>query len=121
MTFVELDRLKEQRNSTFDYASEVKKRMKVLFPCQHAVGTSDWRLDVRRFVADRSKSTSKLIPPRKHILLRAARVKFIVFKYWSNADKEDVSLEIMQVFNEEKGFTEEGYILLEREEDLKAL
>ena len=85
------------------------------------VGTKGWALDARRYVADRVKSVADLVPASEHIQLQVFRTKFVVFQYWKHAFNRDLSPSKVGGSKLDCGYTVEGGILIERDEDVKVL
>ena len=69
--------------------------MKGIFATDHVVGTREWGLDVGRFISDRAKSMSELVPHSQHINLQARRVKFVMFGYWAKSHEVNLSADVM--------------------------
>lgn len=82
-----------QRMDTADSMSksELQMKLKKVFTSTFEVGSAPWRLDVRRFMADKSSSTFQLIPASQHFKLQTERVLFITFKNWQNVEERDLS------------------------------
>lgn len=95
VTFAEKESLRKQLGEECPDVSELRPRMKGLYPSDHVVGTREWGLDVRRFISDRAKSMSELVPPSQHINLQARRVKFVVFCYWAKSRDINLSADIV--------------------------
>ena len=85
------------------------------------VGTKGWSLDARRFVADRVKSVADLVPASEHIQLQGFRTKFVVFQYWKHAFNCDLSPSKVGGSQLDCGYSIEGVILIERDEDVRVL
>lgn len=121
ITFSERDSIREQWRLSSRHATDIRKRTKVIFSSAHVVGSEEWKLVVRRHIFGGAKSLSELIPAKEHINLQASRSKFVVFNYWSRAHCDDLSPKTVKGCDEKTGYSLSGIIVLEREEDLKAI
>ena len=99
----------------------MQRQMKALFISEHEVGSEEWCLDIRKYVADQAKSFQELFPPPQHIIQQANRVRHIIFKYWLQACNDDLSPETIGGCDAASGFMRDGALLLEREEDIEAI
>ena len=100
---------------------EVRKKRRTFFVSNNAMGCSDWRLGVRRFVSDKAKSASDLVPLREHVELQAARTNLVVFGYWQEAETAFLLADIVMGCEEEHGFDSAGGIILERQSDVQRI
>lgn len=102
-------------------ASEIRRRRKAMFECDHEVGTDDWETHVRRIVSDSAKSCSELIPASDHVKLQSRRAMFVVYKYWMQSEKKSLEPELVGCCDEQHGFNEDGSIMLERSENVQRI
>lgn len=70
-------------------------------------------------IYERDLIVTELVPPKQHILLQAARVKFIVFQYSLNACDGNLSPLVVMGCDALAVFTSEGETLLERDKDVQ--
>ena len=100
---------------------EVRKKRRTFFVSNNAMGCSEWRLDVRRFVSDKAKSASELVPLIENVELQAANTKLVVFRYWQKAENSFLSADIEMGCEEEHRFDSAGGIVLEIQSDVQRI
>lgn len=104
--------------------SQMLAQLKTAFVSDHDVGSPEWKVDVRNYIADRASSVCQLIwyiPPLPHVALQAARARFVVHKYWNKSKCKGLTALQVGGCSSMHAYSTNGDVLFEIEEDVHPL
>ncbi|PXF41633.1 hypothetical protein BWQ96_08644 [Gracilariopsis chorda] len=102
-------------------SQEISFLRRSCFVSSHPVGSAEWSIDVRNFVADMRNMSNELVPHREHIMIHYNRAFFIVEKYWGKSSDRDLGHRVVGGCSKANGFETDGTVLVDCEQDVKEI